>query len=70
MDRVQLIESPRNGILVRVNLIENAKKSIDISYYTFRNGKVAKMMLGSILDAANRGVKVRILLDSLSFCLH
>jgi len=67
MDRVQLIESPQNGVLVRINLIEKAKENIDISYYTFRNGKVAKMMLGSILDAANRGVKIRILLDSLSF---
>lgn len=66
-DRVQLIESQKNGVSIRIKLIENARESIDISYYTFRNGKVAKMMLASILDAADRGVEVRILLDSLSF---
>lgn len=65
-DRVQLMESAKDGAIVRINLIENAEKSIDISYYTLRNGKFTRIMLGSILDAADRGVKVRILLDSLS----
>lgn len=67
MDRVKLIEAPKEGALVRLELIDHARESIDIAYYTFRNGKLAKMILASILNAANRGVKVRILLDSLSF---
>lgn len=65
-DRAQLIESETDGALIRINLIENAEKNIDISYLTFRDNKISRMMLGSILDAANRGVKVRILFDSLS----
>lgn len=65
-DKVQLIESEKNGALVRLNIIENATKSIDVAYFTFRDGEISKLMLGGILDAANRGVKIRILLDSLS----
>lgn len=65
-DRVQLIESPEHGAMVRINLIENAENTIDITYFTFRDGQVARMILGSVLDAADRGVEVRILLDSLS----
>lgn len=65
-DRAQLVESEEDGALVRLNMIENASKSIDISYFTFRNGKFSKLMLGALVDAAERGVEVRILLDSLS----
>lgn len=65
-DRVQLIESEKDAVKIRKTLIENANHSIDISYFTFRNGKVSRLMLGSILEAAERGVEVRILLDSLS----
>lgn len=65
-DRVQLIESAKDGAMIRVKLIEDAKTSVDISYFTFRNGEVSRAILGSVLNAADRGVKVRILLDSLS----
>lgn len=66
-DRVQLIESAEDGVRVRKELIEGAKESIDISYFTFRDGEIGQMMLGGVLEAADRGVEVRVLLDSLSF---
>lgn len=65
-DRVQLIESEKDGAIVRIKLIENAQKSIDLSYFTLRNGEFTQIMLASVLDAADRGVEVRILLDALS----
>lgn len=64
-DRVALIESGQDGALVRLNLIENAQESLDISYYTLIDGKSTKVILGSILDAADRGINVRILLDGI-----
>ena len=64
-DRVALIESGEDGALVRLNLIENAEESLDISYYTLIDGKSTKIILGSILDAADRGIQVRILLDGI-----
>lgn len=64
-DRVALVESGKDGALVRLNLIENAQESLDISYYTLTGGKSTKIILGSILDAADRGIEVRILLDGI-----
>ena len=64
-DRVALVESADDAILVRLNMIANAKESVDISYYTLIEGDTTEAMLASILDAADRGVKVRVLLDGL-----
>ncbi|OLS01916.1 phospholipase D-like domain-containing protein [Tissierella creatinophila] len=64
-DRVALIESAEDALLVRLNLIESAEETLDISYYTLIDGKSTQLLLGSVLDAADRGVKVRILLDGI-----
>lgn len=64
-DRVELIETGKDAGLVRLNLIANAEESIDISYFTFKEGMSTDVILGSILDAADRGVKVRLILDGL-----
>lgn len=68
-DRAALIETGLDGILVRLNLIHNAKKTIDISYYTLQLDDSTRILLGSIIDAADRGVKVRILLDGIFYNL-
>lgn len=64
-DRVALIESTEDAISVRLDLIEDAEHQIDFAYYRWSEGKVSNLMLGSILEAADRGVQIRILLDGL-----
>jgi len=64
-DRVILLEEKTFSGLARVNLIENAHESIDVSYYAMHKGYITDVFLGMILDAADRGVKVRILLDGI-----
>ncbi len=64
-DRVALIESTEDAISVRLDLIEQAESQIDLAYYRWSEGKVSDLMLGSLLEAADRGVGVRILLDGL-----
>lgn len=64
-DRVALVEDGFESGIARINLIENAQKTLDISYYTIRNGRAANVFLGCILDAADRGVQVRLILDGL-----
>lgn len=64
-DRVALVESGQDGALVRLNFMRNAEKSLDVSYYTLIAGKSTELILGSILDAADRGIEVRILLDGI-----
>ncbi len=64
-DRVALVEDGYYSGLVRVNLIEKAEETLDISYYTIQDGVSTDIFLGSILEAAYRGVKVRFILDGM-----
>jgi cardiolipin synthase C len=64
-DRVILLEEKMFSASARVNLLENAESSIDVAYYTIHEGYIADLFLGMIFDAADRGVKVRILLDGM-----
>jgi len=65
-DRAVLIDDPQDSAIVRVNMIETAQKTIDISYYSMESGKVTNTFWGLLLEAANRGVKVRIILDGIA----
>ena len=64
-DKVALIEDRYYSGLVRVDLIERAEETLDISYYTIHDGISTDIFLGSILEAADRGVKVRFILDGI-----
>lgn len=64
-DRVILLEEKMFSGLARVNLMENAQESIEVAYYAIKKGYITDLLFGMILDAANRGVKVRILLDGI-----
>lgn len=64
-DRVALIESGSDGILTRLNMIDNAQKTIDMSYYTITGGRSVDLILASLFDAADRGVEVRIIFDGI-----
>src|SRR5690606_3087507 len=64
-DRVALVEDRYESGLARISLIENAKETLDVSYYTVHDGVSTNIFLGSILDAADRGVQVRFILDGL-----
>lgn len=64
-DQVALIETPKEAIAARLDLIENAHSHIDLAYYKWVDGEVSDLMLGSVLEAADRGVQIRILLDGI-----
>ncbi|MSU02766.1 phospholipase D family protein [Tissierella sp. DSM 105185] len=64
-DRVVLVEERTDAYLTRLNIVGNAKNSLDISYYFLSDGVSTETFLGGILDAADRGIEVRILLDGL-----
>jgi cardiolipin synthase C len=62
---VVLLEEKKFSALARINLIENAEDSIEVAYYAIHKGYIADLFIGMLLDAADRGVKVRILLDGM-----
>lgn len=66
VDRVALVEDPIVSLGTRIRLLDEAEKTIDIAYYALHMGKTTDSFLAAILDAADRGVKVRFLLDGMS----
>ncbi len=66
VDRVALVEDPIVSLGTRIRLLSEAKSTIDIAYYALHMGKTTDSFLAAILDAADRGVKVRFLLDGMS----
>lgn len=48
---------------MRLRLAENAQKSIDLQYFLMKNDTAGAVMANALLKAADRGVRVRFLLD-------
>lgn len=63
--QTKLVLDPHEGYLAKIMLIRNAKKTIDLSYFIFKNDDTGKAILHELRLAIKRGVKVRILVDSL-----
>jgi len=61
-----VLENSRKAFASRALLSEAAEKSIDVQYYIWRNDITGTLLLNGLLDAANRGVKVRLLLDDMN----
>ena len=49
----------------RVQLARRAEASLDLQYYHFENDETGRWLLRALRDAAERGVRVRLLLDDL-----
>ena len=52
-----------DGLLLRLELIEGARQSLDLQYYIFHYDESGVLIADALVRAAQRGVRVRILLD-------
>ena len=52
-----------DGLVLRIEIVRAAERTIDVQYYIFAEDDTGKLLLDSVLKAADRGVRVRILLD-------
>ena len=52
-----------SSIASRLHLINKAKYNIDLQYYIWEDDSIGHLMLAELLKAADRGVKVRLLID-------
>ena len=52
-----------SSIASRLYLINKAQHNIDLQYYIWENDSIGHLMLAELLKAADRGVKVRLLID-------
>jgi putative cardiolipin synthase len=74
------LPTPEDGLNSRLTLIEGARRSIDAQYYLWNADAVGYLLLDRLIEAADRGVAVRLLVDDLklrrrsrsvaALCLH
>jgi len=62
----RLLSLSNNALLSRITLADHAAKSIDLQYYIFKNDATGRLVAQHLLIAADRGVRVRMLLDDLN----
>lgn len=61
----RLLSDNRDAFVTRIALIEKARRSLEIQYYLYHNDASGRYIAYSLLEAADRGVKVRILVDDI-----
>ena len=61
-----IVDEGELSLVARLNLIASATRSIDLQTYIFDTDDSARLVIDALLDAARRGVKVRVLIDQLS----
>lgn len=57
---------PQDALAARLFLIDNAQYTLDVQYYIYEDDTIGNIFSYHLLKAAQRGVKVRILLDDIS----
>lgn len=58
-----VLYDPLEALAARIHLIEKSQKTLDLQYYIWDNDKIGALALYKIIQAADRGVKVRLLID-------
>ena len=62
-ERFRLLDDPDEAAHVRVEMIREARRSIDAMYFIVGDDSVSLAVLTLLRDAARRGVEVRVLVD-------
>lgn len=65
-ERAMVIENNGDALKERIRLIANAKDSIVLSTYEFRSDESGKDVLSALIDASQRGVEVKVLVDGVA----
>jgi putative cardiolipin synthase len=64
---VRLLPTGTDALQARIALARAATKTLDMQYYIANEDNTGKLLLGAALYAADRGVRVRMLVDDLNF---
>ncbi len=62
---VYILEQGAEAMLTRAWLSDNAEKTIDVQYFIFSTDNIGRIASDYLIRAADRGVKVRLLVDDL-----
>ena len=66
----QVLDSNEDAFRWRLALVDSAKSSLDLQYYFWWEDETGQLLMKHVVEAADRGVKVRIILDDLSTMLE
>jgi putative cardiolipin synthase len=61
----RLLESGLDALSMRAGLAEEARRTLDLQYYTLHQDVTTQLLMYRVLRAAERGVRVRLLVDDL-----
>lgn len=61
-----VLDGGRDALLERLTLLESAERTIDAQYYIWNSDVTGRYLAQRLLVAADRGVRVRILLDDIN----
>ncbi len=61
-----LLKDGLDAFVARAALANKAERSLDVQYYIYRNDLVGRLFSGVLWKAAERGVRVRLLVDDMS----
>ena len=59
----RIIPVGADGFLIRMQMINAAERTLDLQYYIFRGDETGRLLTDALLHAADRGVRVRVLID-------
>jgi putative cardiolipin synthase len=59
----RIIPVGANGFLIRMQMINSAERTLDLQYFIFRGDETGRLLTEACLRAADRGVRVRVLID-------
>jgi putative cardiolipin synthase len=59
----RILSAGVDGFLVRAQMINAAERTLDLQYFIFRQDETGQLLTDALLRAADRGVRVRVLVD-------
>lgn len=65
-NKVALLDDPRISLQMRIDLIRNANKTLDLATYIYGNDEASTQVLRELILAADRGIQVRLIVDDLN----
>jgi putative cardiolipin synthase len=60
-----LLQGGHAALAARLTLAQRATRTLDVQYYLFHNDTTGKLVAAALLAAADRGVRVRLLIDDI-----
>ena len=59
----RIIPVGADGFLMRMQMINSAERTLDLQYFIFRGDETGRLLTEAVIHAADRGVRVRVLID-------